>query len=345
MRVCSSVILRDDGLRFRASSSRPFRTWLATSQSDSSVCLLGCRPSRTRWQRPYSASRARLLFCRGARPSGLTVTGQFRRLWQRRVDDALQSGLSSEVPCRTSLPAIHHCWRRCWDVCNPLSLTCVFANSSDGERAAEDVEERLEAIEASLAPSKPTLNERRRLTGQHVRLGEVVHISSSSDRAPAPVVERLRRRDAAASYLQTAVAAAETLRRHIRTLLLRQQRRRTRILLLRQQRRCGVTLADCCCGSRDVAASHSQFAVAAAETLRRHILSLLLRQQRRCGVTLADRCCGSRDVAASHSQTAVAAAETLRPLKQRWSQRTLPWLAGRWCSLVAQLVRRAAQAS
>ena len=20
----------------------------------------------------------------------------------------------------TSLPAIHHCWRRCWDVCNPL---------------------------------------------------------------------------------------------------------------------------------------------------------------------------------------------------------------------------------
>ena len=44
-----------------------------------------------------------------------------RRLWQRRVrlwrtDDALQSGLSSGVPCRTSLLAIHHCWRRCWDV-------------------------------------------------------------------------------------------------------------------------------------------------------------------------------------------------------------------------------------
>ena len=36
-----------------------------------------------------------------------------------RTDDALQSGLSRGVPCRTSLLAIHHCWRRCWDVCNP----------------------------------------------------------------------------------------------------------------------------------------------------------------------------------------------------------------------------------
>ena len=61
--------------------------------------------------------------------------------------------------------------------------------------------------------------------------------------------------------------------------------------------RCGVTFSDCCCGSRDVAASHSQTAVAAAGTLRRHI---------------SDCCCGSRDVAASHSHTAVAAAETLR---------------------------------
>ena len=116
--------LRDDGLRFRASSGRPFRTWLATSQSGFSVFLPGCRPSRTRWQRPWSASRARLLLCRGARPVGPTVSGQFRRLWQRRVrlwrtDDALQSGLSRGVPCRTSLLAIHHCWRRCWDVCNP----------------------------------------------------------------------------------------------------------------------------------------------------------------------------------------------------------------------------------
>ena len=87
--------------------------------------------------------------------------------------------------------------------------------------------------------------------------------------------------------------------------------------------RCGVTLADCCCGSRDVAASHSHTVVAAAETLRRHIRRLLLRQQRRCGVTfahcccgsrdvaastLSHCCCGSRDVAASHSQTTVAAA-------------------------------------
>ena len=43
----------------------------------------------------------------------------------------------------------------------------------------------------------------------------------------------------------------------------------------------------------DVAASHSQTAVAAAGTLRRHIPRLLLRQQGRCGVTLSDCCCGS----------------------------------------------------
>ena len=64
--------------------------------------------------------------------------------------------------------------------------------------------------------------------------------------------------------------------------------------------------------SKDVAASHSQTAVAAAGTLRRHIRILLLRQQGRCGVTFADCCWGSSYVAASHSQTAVAAAETLR---------------------------------
>ena len=62
----------------------------------------------------------------------------------------------------------------------------------------------------------------------------------------------------------------------------------------------------------DVAASHSQTAVAAAGTLRRHIRILLLRQQGRCGVTFSDCCCGSRDVAASHSQTAVGAVGTLR---------------------------------
>ena len=75
--------------------------------------------------------------------------------------------------------------------------------------------------------------------------------------------------------------------------------------------RCGVTFSDCCCGSRDVAASHSQTAVAAAGTLRRHTLRLLLRQQGRCGVTFAHCCCGSRDVEASFWQTAVASAGTL----------------------------------
>ena len=62
---------------------------------------------------------------------------------------------------------------------------------------------------------------------------------------------------------------------------------------------------------RDVPASHSQIAVAAAGTLRRHTLRLLLRQQGRCGVTFAHCCCGSRDVEASFWQTAVASAGTL----------------------------------
>ena len=55
-------------------------------------------------------------------------------------------------------------------------------------------------------------------------------------------------------------------------------------------------------------ASHSQTAVAAAGTLRRHTLRLLLRQQGRCGVTFARCCCGSRDVEASFWQTTVASA-------------------------------------
>ena len=76
----------------------------------------------------------------------------------------------------------------------------------------------------------------------------------------------------------TTVAAAETLRRH------------TLRLLLRQQGRCGVTLSDCCCGSRDVAASHSHTAV-------------------------ANCCCVSRDVASSGyiaSALAAIAAPRLR---------------------------------
>ena len=45
-------------------------------------------------------------------------------------------------------------------------------------------------------------------------------------------------------------------------------------------------------GSKDVAASHSQAAVAAAETLRRHFGRLLLRQQGRCQWwLLLDHCC------------------------------------------------------
>ena len=59
-------------------------------------------------------------------------------------------------------------------------------------------------------------------------------------------------RGSASQVLHQGVIAAGTLRRH------------TLRLLLRQQGRCGVTFADCCCGSRDVAASHLQTAVAAA---------------------------------------------------------------------------------
>ena len=79
--------------------------------------------------------------------------------------------------------------------------------------------------------------------------------SGVSKKRPNGSARSASRRDVAASHLKTAVAAAGTLRRHIRR------------LLLRQQGRCGVTLSDCCCGSRDVAASHSQTAVAAAENL------------------------------------------------------------------------------
>ena len=75
-------------------------------------------------------------------------------------------------------------------------------------------------------------------------------------------------------------------------------RRHTLRLLLRQQGRCGVTLSDCCCGSRDVAASHSHTAVAAAETLRRHSGKLLLRQQGRCQWWLLRiSSCGDRSAA------------------------------------------------
>ena len=42
-------------------------------------------------------------------------------------------------------------------------------NSSDGERAAEDVEERLQAIEGSLAAPKPALDERRRSTLERIK--------------------------------------------------------------------------------------------------------------------------------------------------------------------------------
>ena len=72
--------LRDDGLRFRASNGRPFRTWLATSQSGFSVFLLGCNSMAETLER-------------------------FESLFTSlpRTDDALQSGLSRGVPCRTSL--------------------------------------------------------------------------------------------------------------------------------------------------------------------------------------------------------------------------------------------------
>ena len=98
---------------------------------------------------------------------------------------------------------------------------------------------------------------------QQISFGGVVHSSSCSDRSTCVS-------GGATLHSQIAVAAAEALRRHIRTLLLRQQTRRGAILLLllRQQRRCGVALADCCCGSRDLAASHSVTTVLTAQLQR-----------------------------------------------------------------------------
>ena len=74
---------------------------------------------------------------------------------------------------------------------------------------------------------------------------EYFALSAAVTAASAPVLKH-------GAPTVNAARASETSRRH------------TRRLLLRQQRRCGVTLADCCCGSKDVAASHSQIAVAAA---------------------------------------------------------------------------------
>ena len=68
----------------------------------------------------------------------------------------------------------------------------------------------------------------------------------------------------------------------------------------------------CCCGSRDVAASHSHTAVVAAETLRRHTRRLLLRQQETLRRHAQRSLSGSKDVAALHSQAAIAAAVALK---------------------------------
>ena len=108
--------------------------------------------------------------------------------------------------------------------------------------------------------------------------------------------------DVAASNSQTTVAAAVTLRRHIR------------ILLLRQQGRCGVTFAYCCCGSKDVAASHSQTAVAAAETLQ---LPEFSAEQR------WNQCCPSIDCESSFSGQRLS--------KCLWSG--IPQIQ-RWCQII-----------
>ena len=44
-----------------------------------------------------------------------------------------------------------------------------LTNSSDGERAAEDVEGRLQAIKASLAAPKPALDGRRRSALERIK--------------------------------------------------------------------------------------------------------------------------------------------------------------------------------
>ena len=157
-----------------------------------------------------------------------------------------------------------------------VSLT----NSSDGERAAEDV-----SFAASSQPLMRGTDMRGNLCAARAVLVRARMWSAS--RQCLLVM---------ASLPAACAGTVKTLRRHICT------------LLLRQQRRCGVTFSDCCCGSRDVAASHShicccgsidvaashsQSAVAAAETLRRPTRRLLLRQQRPCSVTLCDHCSGS----------------------------------------------------
>ena len=133
---------------------------------------------------------------------------------------------------------------------------------------------------------------------QHVRRGGVHRTSSCN--ALAPVVEYMLLSPAVSAALSTSHLIPQRSQRHIcggaRRIIASCELRSFRL-----QSTLRVHLPD-------VAASHSQTDVAAAETSRRHIRTLLLRQQRRCGVTLSHCCCGSRDVAASHSQTTVAAA-------------------------------------
>ena len=86
-----------------------------------------------------------------------------------RSDDALQSGLSRGVPCWTSLLAISLLAEVLGRLQSVVASLASVTNSSDGERAAEDVEERLQAIEASLRGFKPTLDERRRSALERIK--------------------------------------------------------------------------------------------------------------------------------------------------------------------------------
>ena len=123
--------LRNDGLRFRASSGRPFRTWLATSQS-------GFQCSS-----PVADHRE----LDGKDPRALREHVYFSAEDRRRATVGLvKRGSVSDVSAGDSPLLAKVLGRLQFVVASLVSVT----NSSDGERAAEDVEERLQAIEASL---------------------------------------------------------------------------------------------------------------------------------------------------------------------------------------------------
>ena len=126
------------------------QAWLATSQSGLSVCLLAVD------HREFD----------GRDPKALREHVYFSALDRRRSSVGLVKRGSVMDFSAGDSPLLAKVLGRLLSVEASLaSLT----NSSDGERAAEDVEERLQAIEASLAAPKPAVEEWKRSALERIK--------------------------------------------------------------------------------------------------------------------------------------------------------------------------------